>query len=117
MSALQIKERNMWVQILLMIVTFGLYAFYWFYQTATELKSVASDQEASPGLWTVFLFIPFVHLYSWYKYSELFEKTSSEKLNRWILFLLWIVLAPAVWFLVQTELNKKAKSVALASSN
>lgn len=109
MSKVQIKDRNMWLQILLVIVTFGLYTFYWFYQTATELKSVAADEQASPGLWTVLLFIPFLNIYSWYKYAELFEQTSSEKLNRWILILLWIVLVPAVWFLVQTDLNKKAR--------
>jgi hypothetical protein len=91
-----VKYRNMWGQVGLMIVTIGIYAIYWFYQTATELKYLSKDQSASPGL------------YSYYKYGELFQKVGSESLNRWILFLLWIVFSPAVWFIVQTDLNRKA---------
>ena len=105
----QIKERNMLLQVLIFIVTFGFYGIYWFYQTAKELKFVANDADANPGLWTILLFIPFGAFYSHYKYSELFEKVSSEKLNRWILFVLWIFFVPAVWFIVQLDLNDKAK--------
>jgi cytochrome bd-type quinol oxidase subunit 2 len=105
-----IKKRNMLVQILLMIITFGFYSIYWFYQTATELKHKANDLEAAPGLWTVVMFIPFGIFYSHYKYSELFEKTSSEKMNKWLVFVLWIVFSPAVWFIVQTELNRSANT-------
>jgi hypothetical protein len=103
-----VKYRNMWKQVGLVIITLGIYIIYWFYQTACELKYLAKDQQASPGLWTVLLFIPFGGFYSDYKYSELFQKVSSESLNRWILFLLWIVFSPAVWFIVQTELNRRA---------
>jgi hypothetical protein len=109
-----IKYRNMLVQILLMIVTFGFYGIYWFHATATELKTVANDAEANPTLWTVLLFIPFGFLYSHLKYGELFEKVSDEKLNKWILFLLWIVCVPAVWFIVQMDLNRKAEVSARA---
>jgi hypothetical protein len=104
----QVKYRDMWVQVLIFIVTIGIYAIYWFYQTAMELKGLARDHDAEPALWTVLLFIPFAAIYSHYKYSQLYEKVSTEKLNKWILFILWIVFSPAVWFIVQTELNKKA---------
>ncbi len=107
-----VKNRNMGVQILLIIVTCGIYGIYWFYQTAMELKSLANDQEASPGLWTVLLFIPFGSFFSCYKYSELYEKASTEKFNLWVLFILWLVFTPAVWFIVQMELNKRAAKVA-----
>lgn len=103
-----VKYRNMLVQILLMIVTFGLYTIYWFYQTSVEMKTLAKDEKANPALWTVLLFLPPFAIYSHYKYGELFEKVSEEKLNKWILFILWFVFAPAVWFIVQTDLNKKA---------
>lgn len=103
-----VKNRNLLIQVVLFVITFGLYGIYWFYQTAQELKSLASDPEAAPGLWTVLIFIPFGIIYSHYQYSKLFQKVSSEKLNKWILFLLWIVFAPAVWFLVQTELNARS---------
>ncbi len=98
----------MWVQVFLFIITIGIYGIYWFYQTAVELASLADDHNAEPALWTVLLIIPFGAIYSYYKYAQLYEKVSPDKLNRWILFILWIVFSPAVWFIVQTELNKKA---------
>lgn len=103
-----IKKRNMLTQVFIFVFTFGLYGIYWFYQTAKELKSIAQDNEAAPGLWTVLIFVPFGIIYSHYQYSKLFQKVSTEKLNKWILFLLWLVFAPAVWFLVQTDLNNFA---------
>jgi hypothetical protein len=103
-----VKYRDMLVQVGLFIITIGIYGIYWFYVTATELKYLAKDSSASPALWTVLLFIPFGCFYSFYKYSEIYQKVSSDSLNQWILFLLWIVFSPAVWFIVQVELNKKA---------
>lgn len=105
---MQVKKRNMVAQVLLMVVTFCIYAIYWFYQTATELKGLANDPEASPGLWTVLLFIPIANLFAIYKYAELYEKVSTDKFNKWLFFVLWLVFAPAIWFIVQTELNKRA---------
>ena len=103
-----VKKRNMLGQVGLMIITLGFYGIYWFYSTAEELKFLSNDKTASPALWTVLLFIPFANFYSIYKYSEIYQKVSSDSLNMWILFLLWIVFSPAVWFIVQVELNKRA---------
>jgi cbb3-type cytochrome oxidase subunit 3 len=103
-----VKYRDMWTQVGLMIITIGFYGIYWFYQTAMELKFLNKDPNANPALWTVLLFIPFGGIYSWYKYASLYELESRDHLNRWILFLLWMVFCPAVWFIVQTELNRRA---------
>nr|MBN2278210.1 DUF4234 domain-containing protein [candidate division Zixibacteria bacterium] len=103
-----VKYRNMWLQVLIMIVTLGFYAFYWFYQTASELKRIANDPYAEPGLWTFLLFIPFANLYADYKYSELYEKAFEKKNDRWVIFILWLFFSPAVWFIVQRDLNSKA---------
>lgn len=103
-----IKKRNLFVQVLLMIVTFGIYAIYWFYVTASEMKEITKDADAAPGLWTFLFFIPLGAFYSQYQYSKLYEKICSEKLNKWVIFIIGLVLAPAVWFLVQTDLNKLA---------
>ncbi len=103
-----VKYRDMWAQVGLMIITIGLYGIYWFYQTAVELKFLNKDPNANPALWTVLLFVPFGGIYSSYKYASLYELESRDHLNRWILFLLWIVFSPAVWFIVQTELNHRA---------
>jgi hypothetical protein len=103
-----VKYRNMWAQVGLFIITLSIYSIYWFYVTADEMKYLADDKNASPTLWTVLLFIPFANFYSLYMHSEIFQRISSEGLNRWILFILWLVFSPAVWFIVQMELNKKA---------
>lgn len=110
-----IKKRNMLAQVGLIIITLGIYAIYWFYQIAVEMKFVGKDNDASPGLWTVLLFIPFANYWSCYKFSELYEKISSDHFNMWLLFVLWIVFAPAVWFIVQSEMNKKANQNIMAS--
>ena len=60
-----------------------------------------------PG-WTVLLFVPLASFYSLYKFCELYERWSRDRFNLWLLFVLWLVFAPAVWFIVQTELNKAA---------
>jgi cytochrome bd-type quinol oxidase subunit 2 len=98
----------MWAQVGLMIITIGFYAIYWFYVTAEEMQDIARDRNANPALWTFLLFIPFGAIYSHYKYGELYEKISPDNFNRWLLFTLWLVFAPAVWFIVQSELNRRA---------
>jgi len=103
-----IKKRNMIAQVFLMIITLGIYSIYWFYQVSVELKGIANDENANPALWTVLLFIPFASIYSIYKFSELYEKVTKEQMNRWLLFVLYLVFSPAVWFIVQTELNRRA---------
>ena len=103
-----IKKRNLLGQVGLVIITFGIYAIYWFYKISEEMKFVAKDAEASPALWTVLLFIPFANIWSYYKFCQLYEKVSTDRFNKWLLFVLWLVFSPAVWFIVQTEMNKKA---------
>ena len=103
-----VKYRNMWGQVALVILTLGIYTIYWFHQTATEIKAISGDKEISPGLLTVLIFVPFGIIYSYYKYGELYEKIDSENINRWIIFILSLVFLPAVWFIAQTELNKRA---------
>lgn len=106
----KVKYRCMWAQVFYMMITFGFYSVYWFYQTATELKMLAKDEEASPTLWTILLFVPLGNIFAFYKYSELYEKICTEKLSKWLLFVLWIVFNPAIWFLAQKDLNQVAKS-------
>ncbi len=104
----QIKKRNMIAQVFLVIITLGIYVLYWFYQVSMEMKEATKDTQASPALWLILFFIPFGGLYSMYKFGELYEKFSTEHFNKWLLFVLYIVFSPAVWFIVQTDLNRKA---------
>ncbi len=107
-----VKERNMLVQVLLMVVTLGIYSIYWFYQTSTEMKAITKDSEASPTLWTILLFVPFGCLYSFYCHGEIYEKISADKINRWFIFILWVLFPAGTWFIVQTDLNKIARQSA-----
>lgn len=104
----RIKYRSMPVQVLLVIVTLGIYVLYWFYQTAEEMQDATGDHSGSPALWLILIFVPFGAFFSYYFYSELYEKFSRDRFNRWLLWVIWLIFSPAVWFIVQTELNRRS---------
>lgn len=108
-----VKYRNMWMQVLLIFVTIGMYGIYWFYATATDMANYFKREEPV-FLWTLLLFVPLVSFYSYFKYCELFERVSPD-MNRWVLILLWTFFPPAVWALVQIKLNRLALSSASLS--
>ena len=51
MNTDHIKYRNMLMQVVLVIVTLGLYAIYWYYVTLKEMK-IANGKDEGVGLWT-----------------------------------------------------------------
>lgn len=99
-----IKRRNMLVQVLLMVITLGLYSLYWYYVTLKELH-IGNNKDEGAGIWLVLLFIPIANLFSWWHHSSEFARFTSNKYPAILLFVLWIVFSPAVWFIVQYELN------------
>lgn len=107
MQTSHIKRRNMVVQILLMIVTLGIYGIYWFHVTLNELHRANGKQEGA-GLWTFLLFVPIGSLFSYWHHSSEYSEFVSQKYPGIAIFILWIVFSPVVWFLVQTDLNKAA---------
>ena len=106
-----IKRRNMMMQVLLMIITLGIYSIYWFYVTSKEMIAYR-NLNGSAGLWTVLYLFPFIDLYAMYKQGEAVEALTEGKINRWIIFILWLVFSPAAWFITQTELNSRASEQA-----
>ncbi len=102
-----IKYRNMWGQVLLVIITFGVYAIYWFYVTSEEMV-YHKNLEGSPGLWTFLLFVPFGSLYSYWKHSEAVESLTAGRYGALLIFILWLFFSPAVWAITQSELNRLA---------
>ncbi len=106
-----IQQRNMVMQVLLMVVTLGIYGIYWFYVTSKEMIE-HKGLDGSAGLWTVLAIFPLVQWYAYYKQGEAVEALTDGALNKWIVFILWLVFAPAVWFITQTELNKRATAPA-----
>ena len=102
-----IKRRNMVVQVLLMIITLGIYSIYWFYVTSKEMVAYR-NLNGSVGLWTLLYILPLVDLYAFYKQGEAVEALTEGGINKWILFILWLIFSPAAWFITQTELNSRA---------
>ena len=102
-----IKRRNMLAQVLLFIVTLGLYSVYWFYVTSKEMVQYKS-LNGSPVLWTFLLFVPFGSLYSYWKHSKAVGALSDDKYPFLLIFVLWLFFSPAVWAITQIELNRLA---------
>ena len=102
-----IKNRNLAVQVLLVILTLGLYAIYWFYVTYSEMNQYRNLGE-NPLFWTILSLLPFLGFISMYKHAEAVEALTEGSINKLLLFSLWVVFAPAAWFITQLELNKRA---------
>ena len=102
-----IKRRNMGLQVLIMIVTLGIYGVYWFYVTSKEMVEY-KRLDGSPGLWTVLLFIPIVNLYSYWKQGDAVRTLTDGRYPTFLLFVLWLFFSPAAWAITQIELNKLA---------
>ena len=103
-----IKQRNMWMQVVLMIVTLGIYSIYWFYVTSREMLDY-QKKEGNAGLWTLVLLIPFGSFYSYWQHSKLVESLTGERYNHWLIYALWVFFSPATWLLTQIELNRIAR--------
>jgi hypothetical protein len=104
---LAVKNRNPVFVVAASLITLGIYALYWFYQTTRELGEV-NKSDTSPVVWTIALFIPFVNLYFIWKYSGEAEKMMKKKHSQLVLFLAWLVFFPISQYLTQQELNKLA---------
>ena len=104
-----IKRRNMWVQVLLTIITLGIYTIYWFYVTLEELHRANGNEDGGGCLWTILYVIPIANLFAYWHQGQEYDKFINGKYPGIAIFILWIVFAPVVWFLVQRELNAAAE--------
>ena len=102
-----IKYRNMLVRVLYYIVSVSLYGIYWYFVTLEELHE-ANSKEKSGCLWTILLFVPIASLFSMWHYSYEYAEFVDYKYPGIGIFILWLVFSPAVWFLVQSDLNRSA---------
>ena len=105
-----IKRRNMWVQVLLFIITLSLYNIYWFFVTLEELYKANGNEDGGGCLWTILYVIPIANLFAYWHQGHQYERFINGKYPGIAIFILWIVFAPAVWFLVQRDLNAAAVS-------
>ena len=102
-----IKRRNMLMQVLLMIITLGIYGIYWFYVTSREMIE-HKGLNGNAVLWLVLTFVPFLNFYAYYKHGEALAALTDGSINKWLMLVLWIVFSPAMWFITQVELNNRA---------
>ena len=103
-----IKHRNMVMQVVLVIMTLGIYALYWFYVTLDELHKANGNSEGS-GLWTILSLVPIIQYFAYWHYANAYTEFVDEKYPALVISIIWVVFSPAVWFLVQSDLNKAAK--------
>ncbi|MCI0868831.1 MAG: DUF4234 domain-containing protein [Chloroflexi bacterium] len=101
----------MWIQVGLLVVTLGLYQFYWFYVTLKELH-IANRNDSGSGLWVVLLFIPIANWFAGWHYCKELALFTNEKYPRLLMFLLWVFFSPVVWFMSQRELNQASTAPA-----
>ncbi len=104
-----IKRRNMLGICLLLIVTLGIYGIYWYYQTSRELIE-ATGEKANPAIWTLLLFVPLIHVLSFWFYSQAFGRFSRQGTPAWLVFILFVLLPIVAWIPVQLELNARAET-------
>ena len=104
-----IKRRNMWMQVLLTIITLGIYTIYWFHVTLGELYRANGNEEGSGCLWTILYIFPIAQFFAYWHQSYQYDQFINGKYPGIAIFILWIVFAPAVWFLVQRDLNAAAE--------
>lgn len=102
-----IKHRDMMMQVVLFLCTFGIYGLYWFYATLKELHQANGSAEGA-GLWTVLTIIPIANLFALWHYAHQYAQFVGGKYSGVAIFILWLVFFPAAWLLVQHDLNRAA---------
>ena len=94
------------IQIVLAVVTFGLYTIYWWYNTNKQFDE-GTDADLNPPVQTVLFLIPPITLYATWKFANSVEDVLDQ--SAIVLFVLSIVFPPAFWFLVQSGINGLAE--------
>ena len=96
------------MQVILVIVTLGIYTIYWYYVTLDEIHK-ANGRPGGAGSWTLLSVIPIARYFADWHHSDEYSEFVDDKYPAMGIFILWIVFSPAVWFLVQSDLNRAAK--------
>ena len=108
------QNREPLTVILLSIVTCGIYALWWSYTYATEIKNALGREELNPGMDIVLTFVT-CGLWGVYAFYFKYPKLLTEMQPRaglpvndisLITLLMAFVFSPVSFFLIQSELNK-----------
>jgi hypothetical protein len=102
-DATAFEQKSLGIQVVLTVVTGGLYALYWFYSTASQLDE-STNQDLTPILGV----IPVVNLISAWQISSAAESVTDQ--SNIVMFVLFLVLAPVSWYWIQSGMNDVASS-------
>ncbi len=100
-NAAAFKQKSLGIQVVLTVVTLGLYTLYWSYSTAKQL-----DRGTTESLMPILAIIPLVNIVAVWQISSASEAVTDQ--SKVIVFLLFIVFAPISWYWVQSGLNAAA---------
>lgn len=111
------KVRNPWAVALLPIITLGIYHLVWWYRINKEMKAFGEargyDLGRNPVNSLLALFpggiIIVPALITYWKGTKRVQGTSAlanrEPVNGWLVLVLYLLLAPAMWAYLQVSLN------------
>jgi hypothetical protein len=93
------------LQVVLSVVTLGLYTIYWWHRVHVQL-SRGTNADFSAAWRTVGLFVPLYNVVvTWRTCHDAEAVTGKDGI---LVFLLFLVFAPAGWFVVQSGINEVA---------
>ena len=93
-----LKSDSLGKQVLLSVITLGLYPIYWTYKTAKIL-----DQGTNQSLTPILAIIPFVNIISFWQISKASEAVTEQ--GAMPVFLLFIFFPIISWYWVQSGIN------------
>lgn len=99
------EEGSLGIQVVLFVVTLGLYGLYWYYQANSQLVA-GTDAEFNPAVRVLLSLIPLVGLYWSWQFCDDMEGVTGH--SGALLFVLYLFFMPAAWFLIQTGINETA---------
>jgi hypothetical protein len=114
----EVKVRNPWAVALLPIITLGIYHLVWWYKINKELKAYGEakgyDLGQNPTNSVLALFpgalIVIPALVTYYRGTQRVQGAAKvagrESVNGWIVLVLYLLLAPGMWFYLQSSLNE-----------
>jgi hypothetical protein len=114
----KVKIRSPWAAALLPLITLGIYHLVWWYKINRELRDYGKakgydlGQNPTNSLLALFpggiIIVPALITY-WRGTKRVMgasKVAGQTPLNGWIAIILYLIISPALWFYVQSELNK-----------
>lgn len=96
------KERSPLRVLIYTFISFGIYGIYWLYQV---FQQVLEGKDSSPVLWFLGMLVPVVNIVILWKFTQEVDNYSGGEHEGILLFVLYIVFAPAAIYLIQSDLN------------